>query len=254
MRVMRRSSLSRLYPLPDGMHFTPAMSAVAIFDPHLHLVEVPMRYRERTGESKLRVLADGLRFLRVIIDTALTYRPLRAFGFLGSVLLGLAVGYGIFPVVFYLRHRHIEEWMIYRLVAVVVGLTAGVNLLAVGVLGQQMVALIHDHLEPDSGRRLLDRVLLDYLVRWGALAALVGVVLNVRSLWEYATTGHVTVHWIYALTGGLLVTLGVEFVSFGVMARVLNILRYRRMSQATSDRPGRGRPEPTRLSASRSRW
>jgi glycosyltransferase involved in cell wall biosynthesis len=255
MRVMRRSSLSRLYPLPDGMHFTPAMSAVAIFDPHLHLVEVPMRYRERTGESKLRVLADGLRFLRVIIDTALTYRPLRPFGVLGSVLLGLAVGYGILPVVFYLQHRHLEEWMIYRLVAVVVGLTVGVNLLAVGVLGQQMVALIHDHLEPASSRRLINRVLLDYLVPWGTLSVLAGVALNARSVWEYATTGHVTAHWSYVLTGGLLVTLGVEFVSFGVMARVLNVIRYRRMSQVTADPPGgAGPPEPRRLSASRSRW
>ena len=30
MRVIRRSALGDLYPLPDGLHFTPAMSARAI--------------------------------------------------------------------------------------------------------------------------------------------------------------------------------------------------------------------------------
>ena len=229
MRVLRRTSLSRLYPLPDGMHFTPAMSSLAIFDPHLKLIEVPMRYRERTGESKLRVIGDGLRFLRTIIDTALTYRPLRLFGLVGIGLLLFALGYGTYPVLFYLRERYIEEWMIYRLVAVAVGITAGVNLVAVGVLGQQMVALIHEDFGPPPAlRSVLHRVLLRYLIPWGILAILGGVVLNWGGILEYVRTGHVTSHWIYIITGGLLVTLGVEFVSFGVLARVLRILEFRR--------------------------
>ena len=229
MRLLRRSVLPRLYPLPDGMDFTPAMSSLAIFDPHLKLVELPMPYAERTGTSKLRVVRDGLRFLRIIVDTALTYRPLRFLGIAGVAVLLLGIGYGIGPAVYYLGAGHLEEDMIYRLVAVAVALTVGVNLLAVGVIGQQTVAVIHEDFQPARGaRRGLNRLLLDFLIPWGILAVLAGVALNWRSLVEYAGTGRITAHWIYVLTGGLLVTLGAEFISFGVLARVVSILRARK--------------------------
>ena len=78
MRVIRRDALGRLYPLPDGLHFTPAMSARAVMS-HLRIVEVPMPYAERVGESKLRVLRDGVRFLLAISDASLLYQPGRIF-------------------------------------------------------------------------------------------------------------------------------------------------------------------------------
>ncbi len=229
MRVLKRSSLPRLFPLPDGMHFTPAMSSLAIFDPHLKIVEVPMRYSERTGKSKLRLVRDGVRFLRIIIETALTYRPLRLLGAAGVAALLLGLGYGLYPVIFYLREHRLEEWMIYRLVAVAVAITTGINLVAVGAISQQTVAMIHEDLEPARGpRRWLNRILLNFLIPWGMLAALAGVALNWSSLLQYARTGQVTSHWIYVLAGGLLVTIGVAFISFGVLARVLDILARRK--------------------------
>ena len=63
MRVVRRSALPRLFPLPDGLHFTPAMSARAMLSDSVKIVEIDMPYRERAGESKLRVARDGVRFL-----------------------------------------------------------------------------------------------------------------------------------------------------------------------------------------------
>lgn len=229
MRVLRREALARLAPLPDGMHFTPAMSSRAIFDPHLSIVESPMPYDERTGESKLRVLGDGIRFLRTIVDTALTYRPLRLLGSAGLVALLLGLAYGLYPLGFYLREGHLEERMIYRLVAVVVAVTVGVNLLAVGIIGQQAVAVIHEDFAPSRGfRRLLDRILLRFLVPWGLLAIALGVALNWSSLVEYATTRQISAHWIYTLTGGLLVLVGTAFVAFGILARVVGLLAHRK--------------------------
>ena len=61
MRVLHRSALDLLYPLPDRLHFTPSMSARALLN-GLRVVEVPMRYEERIGASKLSVLGDGIRF------------------------------------------------------------------------------------------------------------------------------------------------------------------------------------------------
>jgi len=84
MRVIHREALRQLYPLPDGMHFTPAMSARAIMS-GLRIVEVPMPYAERVGASKLRVLKDGVRFLVSIGDALLLYRPGRLFGLAAAI-------------------------------------------------------------------------------------------------------------------------------------------------------------------------
>ncbi|MDD4789415.1 MAG: glycosyltransferase family 2 protein, partial [Pirellulales bacterium] len=78
MRVLRREALEWLYPLPTGLHFTPSMSARALLG-GLRLVEIPMPYRQRVGQSKLRVVSDGFRFARVILHDVLCYRPERLF-------------------------------------------------------------------------------------------------------------------------------------------------------------------------------
>ena len=239
MRVLRRTSLPRLYPLPDGMHFTPAMSTLAIFDPQLTIREVPMPYRERIGQSKLSVLRDGWRFLRIIAGTAVTYRPLRLLGALGVLLVLLGIGYGLNPVFHYLANRRIEEWMIYRLVAVVVALTSGVALLAIGLLAQQTVHLIHEDFDPPRGLPgMLHTIIARRFSSIGVTLVLAGILINGRSLVEYFTTGQVTAHWIYVLTGGLLVTLGIEFIAFAVMSRALDRLRARRLyARAESKAP-----------------
>lgn len=88
MRVMRHSSLRKLHPLPDGLHFTPAMTCLAILDPQLRITEVPMPYKERLGQSKLRVTADGLRFLFIILFTAALFNPIKALAILGLLFFG----------------------------------------------------------------------------------------------------------------------------------------------------------------------
>ena len=79
MRVLRKTALARLYPLPDGLHFTPAMTCRALMGGGLKITEVPIEYAERTGKSKLNVIKDGLRFLKTILGSALSYRPVKFF-------------------------------------------------------------------------------------------------------------------------------------------------------------------------------
>jgi hypothetical protein len=76
-RVLRRSSLRHIWPLPDGLHFTPTMSAICLLDPELHIEEVTLPYEERIGRSKLSVLWDGLRFLYTIVFAACCYAPMK---------------------------------------------------------------------------------------------------------------------------------------------------------------------------------
>ena len=116
MRVVRRKSLGKLEPLPTGMHFTPAMSARAMLDRSLKISEVDMPYAEREGRSKLKLVSDGLRFLKVIVEAAFLYRPERPLSLMGFVCLTAALVLMIGPTVFYFTNHFVEEWMIYRFI------------------------------------------------------------------------------------------------------------------------------------------
>jgi len=86
MRVLRRSALEKLYPLPDGLHFTPAMTCRATMGKGLRIVETPIEYAQREGKSKLNVIKDGLRFLKIILSMALRYKPFKVFVTLAFVI------------------------------------------------------------------------------------------------------------------------------------------------------------------------
>lgn len=116
MRVVRRSNLWRLLPLPNGMHFTPAISARAILDKDLSVSEIDMPYHERVGRSKLKVFKDGILFLKVICEAAFLYRPQRILKLLGFICFVIASLLMIYPTIHYLIAGKVEEWMIYRFV------------------------------------------------------------------------------------------------------------------------------------------
>ena len=104
MRVLRREALARLLPLPDGLHFTPAMSARALMDGELRIAEVEMPYAERVGRSKLKVIRDGIRFLRVILTAAAFVKVSRLTVPVMLLLVGIAAAVMAAPTVFYLAH------------------------------------------------------------------------------------------------------------------------------------------------------
>lgn len=89
-RILKREALEKLYPLPDGLNFTPVMTTRALHE-DIKMIEVPIRYEERAGESKLSVIRDGFRFLFTILGTAATYNPVRLLGALSLVSVVLAV-------------------------------------------------------------------------------------------------------------------------------------------------------------------
>jgi|GEM_PF-1485441 len=91
MRVFYKEVLDLLLPLPHDLSFTPAMSAKAVLDASIKLAEVPISYEERAGRSKLHVVRDGFRFLRIILVTAITYRPFKMLGGAGIICIVLAL-------------------------------------------------------------------------------------------------------------------------------------------------------------------
>jgi len=194
MRVVRRDALPRLMPLPDGLHFTPAMSARAVLSGDLGIVEVAMPYHERAGRSKLRVFRDGLRFLRVIVEESLRHRPGRLLGLGGALCLAAAVALMVGPTLYYLRHRSVLEWMIYRFVVSDLASTLSALLFCSGYLADRIVRVT---LSPRRRpRSWLDRL---FEGRWFFAVPLAllfaGGLLVLPSAIELAETGHVYEHW-----------------------------------------------------------
>src|SRR5262249_25090574 len=151
MRVVRREALVNLYPLPNGLHFTPAMSARVMLSNELRIAELDMPYHEREGESKLRAGQDGLRFLKVILKTAVLFRPSRLlwltaipFFVFAVLLLALPVGDWIVDGAWPAGVRGAEA------AAGAVLLTAAALLVAAGYLAARIVEVVL--LVPNGGR------------------------------------------------------------------------------------------------------
>jgi glycosyltransferase involved in cell wall biosynthesis len=197
MRVVRRTCLPALLPLPDGLHFTPAMSARAILSDTTRIVEIDMPYHEREGESKLHAGKDGVRFVRAILDAALLYRPARPLAILGLVWLGLAVVLMLTPTAYYLRHHAVQEWMIYRfVVSHLAGTLAGLLLCASYLTGRMVTIALMDIDGTRRGRNLLDWFFSTWLPWLVPLILLLGGgLLVLPSFLELVRTGSTYEHW-----------------------------------------------------------
>lgn len=192
MRVLRRACLPELLPLPDGLHFTPAMSARAMFSDTLRIVEIDMTYHEREGESKLRPGKDGLRFVKAILDAALLYRPARPLAILGLIWLAVAVVLMLTPTVHYVKYRSVQEWMIYRFVVSHLAGTLAALLLCASYLTGRMVAIALNR----RRRNLLDWFFASWLVlAVPPILLIVGGLLVLPSFLELVRTGATYEHW-----------------------------------------------------------
>ncbi len=226
MRVIRADRLPDIYPLPDGLHFTPAMTCRAVLDLDLSIVEVPMTYKERVGRSKLNAFVDGLRFARAIGRIALTYRPLRFLGIPGLLLVLVALFYGVGLLSWYAVHREIADWLIYRMAAVIAFGTAGVNLVLVGLLAERTAALLNRQERNYRGRWLLERLTRAPGLIVLALALVVAaLVANWGGIVQYVTTGQVTIHWSFVIFGLFAIVQATLLAGFVVLDHLLELFR-----------------------------
>ena len=224
MRVVRREALADLYPLPDGLHFTPAMSARAVMQ-RLRIIEVPMAYSERVGESKLRAVKDGLRFLRAIVDAVLFYRPARVFTLCFSLCALGVLLLAISPVEFYFRNHYFEEWMIYRFIVGLLLGAMGFTLLCSAVIADELLGLTNKRRRWNSfSSHLLHQVFSKMsLLAISALMVLVSVVLVWPGVVEYFTTRHVTLHWSRVIVAAFGFLIATECVVTASLLRIVGL-------------------------------
>jgi glycosyltransferase involved in cell wall biosynthesis len=231
MRVVRRSSLKWLYPLPDGLHFTPSMSARALLN-DLRVIEVPMRYEERIGRSKLSVLRDGVRFLQTIFSGVLCYRPEKLLLALFTLCAAVSALIAAYPVEFYFQNWRLEEWMIYRFTVCYLLGSFGLTLLLATALTYQMAQF--------GPRRGSANAFWPFVVasvlRGRVLAVILVCFLSLSGffLWpgirEYVATGHVTLHWSRLLAGAFGLSCGLQTAVFALLLKVVSVWRSQPMS------------------------
>jgi hypothetical protein len=231
MRLIHRDVLARLYPLPNGLNFTPVMSTRAIHE-ELKMVEVPIPYAERVGHSKLTIVGDGTRFLQSIVWTALDYNPVRLLGAVGVAFVALALLVGLALVV--LRLQGITElgtWGVFAVFAAQVFAVSGVSIFALGATFDYLVALFQKKPVRQGlfGNPIFDPPL-DRQFGWmGLLATLVGMIAGAVCLGLGFAGWPVSRLWLYLLGSAMLILVGVQLMISWVVMRVLEGLNQREL-------------------------
>lgn len=235
MRVFRRETLERMYPLPDGLNFTPVMSTRAIHE-GLKMVEVPIPYAERSGRSKLSVVKDGMRFFNSIIWTALSYNPVRILGLIGLAGIGFAAVVALMLIV--LRANGINQlgpWGIFAVFSAAVLGVAGVSLFSLGAMFNYLVSLFQKKVEQRGlfGKPIFNPPL-DRQFWWiGGLAVIAGFAVGVGTLVLGFNGWTLDQLWLWMLASAMSTIVGIQLIVAWIVMRVLEEVSIREVKQAS---------------------
>ena len=231
MRVFRREILERIYPLPDGLNLTPVMSTRAVHE-GIRIEEVPIPYSERVGRSKLSVLRDGSIFMQSMLWTALSYNPVRILGLLG--LGGLGVAGIVFLWILYLRSQGVTTlapWGVAALFLALISTVTGVNLLALGITFNYLVALFYKQpIRQGLFGKPIFKTPLDKQFGWmGLVAIFAGPAIALVALLIGAGSWEIGRLWFYMVGSALIFLVGVQLVVYWLLLRILEELSQREM-------------------------
>ncbi len=233
MRVFRREILHQLYPLPDGLNFTPVMSTRAMHE-DIRMVEVPIPYSERVGRSKLSVVRDGMRFLNSIVWTALSYNPVRILGASrpGRHRRGRLIAVGL-AVARMSGVTQLGTWGVFAVCTALVAAVTGVSLFSLGAMFNYLVSLFQKRpirqglFGKPIFKRPLDRPL---LVDGRAVIAGRGSRRHCEPDAQFQRLGHVP-PVVVAAVAAMLILVGVQLVISWIVMRVLEELSQREVQR-----------------------
>ncbi len=234
MRVIRCEALARLYPLPDGLNFTPVMTTRALHE-EIRWREVPIPYKERVGRSKLSVVRDGTRFLYTIIWTAMNYNPVRILGGIGLALLVIA---GVIAAVMTgMRLSGVAQlgiWGVASAFAASLCAVSGVTLFSLGATFNYLVSLFHRQpIRQGLFGKPLFKLPLERHFGWMGLAAMgLGLALGVASLLLSLDGWSIDRLWFWLLYAVMLLLVGLQLTVFWLIMRVLDELSQRDLQVA----------------------
>jgi len=241
MRVFRRGVLDLLSPLPDGLNLTPVMSTRAVHE-GITLVELPIPYRERVGDSKLSVARDGMRFLTTMVTTALAYNPVRIFGALG--LGGMAIAGLTLAGLAWMRFQGtttLGPLGTFAVFAALVCGVAGVTVFALGASFNYLVSLFYNRpIRQGLFRQpILTRPVETLFLPVGLVAGIAGLTMAGTSLWLSLRGWPIERLWLYLMASAMAMLTGIQLVLWWLMASVLRELSARMLADPAARKDSR---------------
>lgn len=132
LRLMRAAHLSRFRPLlPDGFSLTTSIT-LALLCSGAFVRYVPIEYRPRKGESKIRPLRDMWNFTVLILRTITYFNPLKVFAPLAGLFVVASVVVAVTTKILYDRVMDITTLFLFM---------AGLQMLLIGVVADLMLKL-----------------------------------------------------------------------------------------------------------------
>ena len=136
LRVFRRQVALHFFDLlPEGFSFTTTITLAMLSNGYL-VDYIPVNYHARVGRSKIRPIQDTFNFVRLILSIALYFAPLKVFLPLSSILMLLALGWGLFSWLVMGRLADVSTLMI---------VMTAVQVAVVGLLGELINRRLPDY-------------------------------------------------------------------------------------------------------------
>ncbi|WP_456365979.1 glycosyltransferase family 2 protein [Thermococcus sp.] len=201
MRAISREALRRLNLKCRGMEFASEMIIEAA-RAGLRIVEVPIRYHRRIGESKLSSLRDGWRHLRLM----LLYSPTYLFIVPGIIILG--AGLLLMAYTYLLQPIRVHTMILSSLLVI-----TGTQVLGFGV-SAKVYAIREGFAKPDRvGSFFMRYSILEEGLAIGGLLISIGLALGLRLFLQWRAEGYGALFRIGdAVLILTLVTLGLQLV------------------------------------------
>ena len=229
MRVFKREILEQIYPLPDGLNLTPVMSTRALHE-GINIGEVPIPYSERVGRSKLSVIRDGRIFLQSMLWTVLSYNPVRIFGMIGSIGIGIAALVFLGFVIARLQGvTSLGAWGVVALFLALISSIAGTNIFALGVTFNYLVSLFYKKpIRQGLFGKPIFKSPLDKHFGWmGMIAVVLGLAIALVSLALGVQGWNIERLWFYLLGSAMLFLAGIQLIVYWLLLRILEELSIR---------------------------
>ena len=227
VRLFKKDILTKLYPLPDGMHFTPAMSSKALHE-KIKIVEVPIQYENRSGESKLSVVKDGYRFLRIIFGTVLLYNPFKVFSLIGFGMILVSAILVAKPIMVLFTHQNlIFTDYIYRSIVAMYFFVSGFLVILFGILARFLVSTFFKLYESGEWIHSLNQKIKIYeqMATYGFLFLFAGILINGLYFLQYFVEKTLHLHWAWLLFAGGLIIIGIQMMITGLIMRIVRKIK-----------------------------
>ena len=123
-----------LFMLPNGFSY-PTTSTMAFFRSGYTVEYIPIRAAQRSGKSHVKVMRDGLKFLLIIFRVCTLYSPLKLFFPVALLQFLLGAGYYAFTFIESARFTNMSALL----------LTSAMTTLLIGLVSEQMTAILYKH-------------------------------------------------------------------------------------------------------------